>query len=103
MTRRLFRNGGPLSAKYLGNSQYNLSISLPTDRDGRYAKDLVLREAHVGTGLTGRAEAYCPYCRQHASGNDFATQEQAAGTRVPCGGLLAGVLQSEIRHTRHDA
>lgn len=84
MNRRLFRNGGPLNAKYLGNSQYNLSIDLPTDSDGRLARECPANDCSpgyfkvkLGTGLSGQDEAYCPYCRQRAAGNDFATQEQA--------------------------
>jgi len=84
MTRRLFRNDGPLNAKYLGNSQYNLSIKLPTDRDGRLARECPAEDCSpgyfkvkLGTGLSGQDDAYCPYCRQRAAANDFATQEQA--------------------------
>lgn len=84
MNRRLFPNGGPLNATYLGNSQYNLSINLPTDTDGRLARQCPADDCspgyfkvRLGTGLSDQEETYCPYCLQRAASNDFATTEQA--------------------------
>lgn len=84
MKKRLFKEGGPLEIKDLGNDQYHLSITLPEDRDGRIARECPNSECSPayfkvtpGTGITGgQAVAFCPYCRHAAEPTDFTTLEQ---------------------------
>jgi len=80
----LFKEGGPLEVKSLGNDQYHLSVTIPKDRDGRIARECPDNECSPayfkvtpGTGITGGQEsAFCPYCRHTAEPTDFTTQEQ---------------------------
>ena len=84
MKKRLFREGGPLNVKDLGNDQYHMSVTLPQDQDGRIARECPNGECSPayykvksGTGITdGQEVAYCPYCRHSAEPSDFTTQEQ---------------------------
>lgn len=70
--------------KRLGNDQYQLSITIPTDRDGRVARECpnsLCSPAYFkitpGTGITeGQKLAFCPYCGCEAEPNDFTTKEQ---------------------------
>lgn len=80
----LFREGGEHHIQDLGNDQYSMTISIPTDEDGRMARECPSLECSPGyfkvtpgTGITGGQNvAYCPYCRHEAEPDDFATQEQ---------------------------
>lgn len=84
MTKRLFREGGPHNVKSLGNDQYQMSITIPKDGDGRIARECPNRlcspayfKITPGTGITEEQEvAYCPYCKHEAEPSDFTTQEQ---------------------------
>lgn len=60
-----------------------MNVPLPEDADGRLARACPNDDCSPGyfkvkpgTGLTGQTEAFCPYCRQSAEPNDFATKEQ---------------------------
>lgn len=84
MTKRLFSEGGPHNVKSLGNDQYQMSITIPKDGDGRVARECpnsLCSPAYFkitpGTGITeGQEFAYCPYCNHKAEPSDFTTQEQ---------------------------
>lgn len=84
MTKRLFRDGGPHNIKSLGNDQYQMSIKIPKDDDGRVARECsnslcspAYFKVTPGTGITeGQDIVYCPYCRHEAEPSDFTTQEQ---------------------------
>lgn len=84
MTKRLFREGGPHNLKSLGNDQYQMSITMPKDVDGRVARECpnslcspAYFKVTPGTGITGGQDlAYCPYCKHEAEPSDFTTQEQ---------------------------
>lgn len=84
MTRKLFSEGGPHRVKSLSNDQYSMSITIPTDEDGRMARECPNADCSPGyfkvkpgTGVTGgQTVAYCPYCRRTAEPNDFLTKEQ---------------------------
>lgn len=84
MTRNLFSEGGPHQIRNLGNDQYGMSVTVPTDEDGRKAGQCPVAncspgyfKVKPGTGIIGGQDAaYCPYCRHRAEPSDFATQEQ---------------------------
>lgn len=84
MKKGLFKEGGPLKVKSLGNDKYHLSVTIPTDQDGRIARECPSGECSPayfkvtpGTGITGGQQlAFCPYCRHAAEPTDFTTQEQ---------------------------
>lgn len=84
MTKRLFREGGPHNIKSLGNEQYQMSITMPKDGDGRVARECpnnlcspAYFKVTPGTGITEAQDVvYCPYCRHEAEPSDFTTQEQ---------------------------
>lgn len=83
MNRKLFTEGGPHNIEDLGHDKYRMSISLPTDADGRIGRECPRDECSPryfkvkpGTGLVGQAEAYCPYCRHAEDPQNFKTHEQ---------------------------
>jgi len=84
VTKGLFKEGGPLEVKNLGNDQYHLTITIPKDQDGRIARECPNKNCSPayfkvtpGTGITGGQKlAFCPYCRHEAEPTDFTTQEQ---------------------------
>jgi len=84
MNRKLFQPGGPLNIRDVGIDQYQATIHLPTDEDGRIARECAndgcspgYFKVKLGTGITGKqASVFCPYCRYEAAPNDFATDEQ---------------------------
>lgn len=84
MSDKLFKEGGPHNIRRIGPEQYSMSVSLPSDEDGRTARECPDDECSPGyfkvkdgTGVTGGQEtAFCPYCRNEADPNDFFTKEQ---------------------------
>lgn len=83
MTNELFRNGGGLRAKRVGHDEYEMSITLPTDEDGRIARECHAEgcspayfKVKLGTGLSGAETAFCPYCRHEEEPQGFFTSEQ---------------------------
>ena len=79
----LFSEGGPHKITRVGREQISMSINLPPDADGRVARECPEPECSpgyfkvkCGTGLSGQAEAYCPYCRAAAAPNGFVTERQ---------------------------
>lgn len=84
VTKRLFREGGPHNVKNLGHDQYQMSITIPKDGDGRVSRECPNSlcspgyfKVTPGTGITeGQDLAYCPYCKHEAEPSDFTTQEQ---------------------------
>jgi len=84
MSFKLFQEGGPLRARETADGQYSLAVSIPTDEDGRAARECPNQgcssgyfKVKPGTGITGGQEiAYCPYCRKSAEPSDFHTKEQ---------------------------
>lgn len=84
LTKRLFREGGPQNVKSMGNDQYQMSITIPKDGDGRVARECpntlcspAYFKVTLGTGITeGHDLAYCPYCKHEAEPSEFTTQEQ---------------------------
>lgn len=84
MKRRLFRPGGPVNIRDMGADQYRATINLPSDTDGRIARECPdascspgYFKVKPGTGITGKqVSAFCPYCRHEADPDDFATKEQ---------------------------
>lgn len=84
MSSKLFKEGGPNQIRDLGNDQFQMSVPIPTDSDGRLARACAndscspgYFKVTPGTGITGGQEsAYCPYCRHEGDPSDFTTQEQ---------------------------
>ena len=80
----IFREGGPHRITRTGTDQYSMSFALPTDSDGRTARECPQGgcepgyfKVKPGTGITGGQEhAYCPYCHYEAPPNSFLTREQ---------------------------
>lgn len=78
-----FREGGPHKIKRVGSDQYQMSVSLPPDSDGRSGRNCPSQDCSpgyfkvkVGTGLSSQETSFCPYCRHEGGANDFATKEQ---------------------------
>jgi hypothetical protein len=84
MNRKLFQPGGSLYIRDMGSNQCQATINLPTDEDGRVARECpndscspAYFKVKPGTGITGKqVSAFCPYCRHEAAPNDFVTEEQ---------------------------
>lgn len=84
MSDELFRQGGPHKIRRNGSDNYTLSISLPTDADGRIARvcpsgccSPAYFKVKNGTGITnGQVTAFCPYCRSEAKPDEFTTKSQ---------------------------
>jgi len=84
MTGKLFREGGPLKVRRTGRDRYTMSVQIPQDAEGRFARECPDEACSPGyfkvkhrTGITGgQTEAFCPYCRQAAAPEDFTTKEQ---------------------------
>src|SRR6266403_4335722 len=83
MSYEILREGGPLNAKRTGSDQFEMSVSLPKDPDGRTARECPNADCSPGyfkvtggTGLKGQTVAYCPYCQNAAEPSDFHTKEQ---------------------------
>lgn len=84
MSNELFREGGPHKIRKTGPDEYMMNITLPSDSDGRLARECPVDtcspgyfKVRSGTGITGGQEvAYCPYCRFEGEPSGFTTQEQ---------------------------
>jgi len=83
MSGELFQEGGELNTRRTGQDQYEMSISIPSDEDGRVARECHADECSPayfkvmpGTGLSGAETAFCPYCRHEDAPNNFFTTEQ---------------------------
>jgi hypothetical protein len=84
MSNKIFKEGGPHNIKKVGQDQYELSINIPTDEDGRVARKCPDEscspgyfKVKPGTGITeNQTEAYCPYCRFADEPGSFISEEQ---------------------------
>jgi len=83
MTASLFREGGKYNVRRSGRDQYEMSIPLPKDAEGRVARECPSEmcspayfKVKTGTGLSEQTEAFCPYCRFSAEPNEFVTKRQ---------------------------
>ncbi|MEF8758753.1 MAG: hypothetical protein V5B36_03220 [Candidatus Accumulibacter sp. UW25] len=78
-----FREGGEMKTTRIGRDQYQMTVSIPPDAEGRIA-----RECHAencspayfkvksGTGLIDQQNAFCPYCHHEDEPQAFASSEQ---------------------------
>jgi len=84
MSDKIFKSGGPHNVKKEGLYQYEMSISMPPDEDGRVARKCPndscspgYFKVKSGTGITGsQIEIFCPYCRFADEPGSFTTKEQ---------------------------
>lgn len=84
MSNKVFKEGGPHNIKKVGPHQYELSINIPIDEDGRVARECPNNscspgyfKVKPGTGITENLEeAYCPYCRFADEPSSFVSEEQ---------------------------
>jgi hypothetical protein len=84
MSDDIFRQGGPHQIRKTGLHEHTLSISIPTDRDGRVARECPDAtccpgefKVTPGTGITEEQEVvYCPYCRGEHEPSDYTTRAQ---------------------------
>jgi len=82
--RPLFQEGGPLKIRRTGQEQYEMSIPLPADSEGRTARECPsvscspgYFKVKSGTGITeNHTAAFCPYCRFSAEPGKFFTKRQ---------------------------
>ena len=102
----LFREGGEHKIRKVGHEQYSMSIQLPPDLDGRTARACPSSDCSPaffklrnGTGLSGQASAFCPYCRHEAAPNDFATKRQRAYVQEVVKREAAMAAERMIRET----
>ena len=79
----LFSEGGPHKIKRTGPDNYEMSVTLPTDRDGMLERECqngscspALFKVRPGTGLSNQPAAFCPYCRNSSEPNNFTTAAQ---------------------------
>lgn len=88
MGRRIFTEGGPNKIRRAGPHKYSMSISVPTDSDGRVARECPKQscspgyfKVKLGTGITGEQEqVFCPYCRRVGEPGAFLSKEQVRYT-----------------------
>jgi hypothetical protein len=84
MSKGILKEGGPHNIQQVGENQYSVSVSMPSDENGRTARECLSEECSPGyfkvtpgTGITGgQPSAFCPYCRHEAEPSDFMTREQ---------------------------
>jgi hypothetical protein len=85
MANKIFEEGGPHKVRRVRPHQYEMSIEMPPDKDGRVARECPKDscspgyfKVKPGTGITeGQTEAFCPYCRFADKPASFTTKEQA--------------------------
>lgn len=85
---RLFRSGGRLGVRHLGDNRYSATVTLPDDADGRRARECPgatcspgFFKVKPGTGIIGQTTAYCPYCGHRGKPDVFATKQQVRYAR----------------------
>jgi hypothetical protein len=84
MGDEILSEGGPHKIRKTEDGKFEFGITVPTDEDGRYARECPDEECSPGyfkvkggTGISGGQEkAYCPYCRKEAEPDSFTTKEQ---------------------------
>ena len=84
MGKKIFEEGGPHNIRKTASDEYTMNISIPSDLDGRTARECPSNECSPGyfkvkggTGITdGQEVVYCPYCRHTDEPSGFTTQEQ---------------------------
>src|SRR3990172_126881 len=84
MSESIFEEGGPHKIERIGSDEYQMSIFLPLDTDGRLARECPSEscspgyfKVKPGTGITsGQQSAFCPYCRFSSEPGNFTTKEQ---------------------------
>lgn len=136
MGKKIFQEGGPYRIRRSGRDEYSMSISIPTDKDGYIARQCPARDCSPGyfkvkprTGITsGQEQAYCPYCHNSDSPDEFTTEEQIryakdialqeahkgigrmvkdafglgpSGKKTYGGGLLSMEVEYKPKHTPH--
>jgi hypothetical protein len=82
--RSLFKEGGPYKIRRTRREQYEMSIPLPTDAEGRSARGCPsptcspgYLNVKSGTGITENQKvAFCPYCRFTTEPGKFFTPRQ---------------------------
>jgi len=81
--RELFPPGGRHQTRKTGQDRYEMSVTVPADADGFRGHECpgtdcapAYFKVKPGTGLSGRPEMYCPYCRTAGGVDKFFTQEQ---------------------------
>jgi hypothetical protein len=100
----LFKEGGLYTIRRTGRELFEMSIPLPSDADGRTARECPSSDCSPGyfkvkngTGITeNHTAAYCPYCRFSTSPGKFFTTRQldyakAVMKREAIGGIEAAV------------
>ena len=80
---KLFRPGGPLKIRDMGNNRHQASVTIPRDEHGRIERACPTEtctpgtfKVMLGTGLNNQTTAFCPYCRHETEPANFATKEQ---------------------------
>lgn len=84
MSNKAFKEGGPHNIKKVGPDQYEMSINIPPDEDGRVARRCPddscspgYFKVKPGTGITENLEeTFCPYCRFSDEPSNFISVEQ---------------------------
>lgn len=80
----IFKEGGPLNVRRIGQGDYEMTITIPADEDNMVGRECPNKDCSpgyfkikIGTGITEHQEtAFCPYCRTEAEPSDFTTQSQ---------------------------
>jgi len=84
MSNEIFRNGGPLRAKRIGQETYEMRVNIPSDEQGMVGRECpdsncspAYFKVKPGTGIIeDQVDAYCPYCMTKADPRDFITESQ---------------------------
>lgn len=79
----IFEEGGPHRIRKTGPSEHTMEITIPEGEDGLLGRECPSErcspayfKVKPGTGLTGLAEMFCPYCRHKAPPEDFPSAGQ---------------------------
>lgn len=83
VSKGILKEGGPFGVRRTGRDMYELSVTIPTDADGRRARECPSPscspgyfKVRPGTGIQEQESAYCPYCRHQEAPSGFTTREQ---------------------------